>query len=82
MSDKTTETKKRKRPQGNSTVAADILKYWEKEFTWGDSTRIHEATGLSRPTIKSAFDGSATDEVIKKITNYYLNKTVNEKVEN
>ena len=74
----------KKRPQGNSTVAKDILAFWKKQFKWGDSSRIQAATGLSRPTIKSAFDGSATDEHIALITDYYLNlnKTTNGQEEN
>lgn len=63
----------RKRPQGNSTVSKDILDFWNKNSKWGAASRIHEATGLSRPTIKSALNGSATDEVIAIITDYYLN---------
>ena len=76
---KKVEKLKRKRPQTNSSVSKKILAFWESKFVWGDYTKIQDATSLSRPTIKSAFDGRATDDVIQKITNFYLTQKDNGK---
>ncbi len=70
-------TKKRtiqKRPKGNSGVSQKELVFWNKNYEWGDYKKIGAAKGLSRPTVKDAFDGTATSEVSEKITDFYLQK--------
>ena len=62
----------RKRPKSNSGVSESQLKFWSEKYSWGDYQKIKKATGLSRPTIKQAFDGDATSTVAEQITNYYL----------
>lgn len=80
---KQSEVKSRRaRPQSNSTVSPKVLAFWAEKKEWGDSSLIQTVTGLSRPTIKAAFDGKATDQVIEKITNFYLQPRPHEKNEN
>jgi hypothetical protein len=62
----------RKRPKSNSGVTTSQLKFWSEKYVWGDYQKIKKATGLSRPTIKLAFDGDSTSSVAEQITNYYL----------
>lgn len=68
----------RRRPKGNSGVTQTQLSFWNEHYKWGDYHKIEADTGLSRPTIKDAFNGIATSDVSEKITNYYLKKVQRE----
>ncbi len=55
-------------------VPEEVLSRWRGVFRFGDIESIRTFTGLSRPTISRAIEGSATEEVIRKINEYFVHK--------
>lgn len=55
-------------------VAEKILKNWKQNLDPGDKKKLAEYTGFSHPKITEAFNGEATETLIKKINKFFNEK--------
>lgn len=55
-------------------VTEENLNDWKINLDPGDKKKLVEYTGFSHPMITEAFNGQASEDLIKKINNFFTEK--------
>lgn len=55
-------------------VSTEILNDWKINLDPGDKKKLVEYAKVSAPTITEAFEGNASEELIKRINQFFTDK--------
>lgn len=71
----------KKKPLHARTISADLHREWKKLKRQGDSEKLREILGISKPTIDRAliYGNVHQDRIVETITNFFLGRIAREK---